>query len=130
MNSLRMLCSTGMDWLAHSMRRLPRSARSIFLISNEAVFTTDVAIVSCLRILVLVAIRNRRSDRETGRPVELQITRSCCLLACRTHLAGRRGRTQRVLAQLRSLVDGLPGKVRVLAAEVPVSCRLPVNRTA
>ena len=23
MNSLRMLCSTGMDWLAHSMRRLP-----------------------------------------------------------------------------------------------------------
>src|SRR5689334_25061590 len=34
-NSLRMLCSTGMDWLAHSMRRLPRSASSRLLISYE-----------------------------------------------------------------------------------------------
>ena len=34
MNSLRMICSTFMDWLAHSMRFLPRSASSTFLISQ------------------------------------------------------------------------------------------------
>src|SRR5579864_979973 len=46
MNSLRMLCSTGMDWLAHSMRRFPRSARSRLLMSDEMLVTTDVAIRS------------------------------------------------------------------------------------
>ena len=34
MNSLRMICSTFMDWFAHSMRFLPRSASSMFLMSQ------------------------------------------------------------------------------------------------
>src|SRR5260370_28478089 len=34
MNSLRMICRTFIDWLAHSMRFLPRSASSMFLISQ------------------------------------------------------------------------------------------------
>src|SRR5882762_583656 len=35
-NCLRMLCSTGMDWNAHSVRRLPASARAISLMSQAA----------------------------------------------------------------------------------------------
>src|SRR5579872_6558117 len=34
MNSLRIICSTFMDWFAHSMRFFPRSASSTFLISQ------------------------------------------------------------------------------------------------
>src|SRR6185437_1671790 len=34
-NSLRILWSNGIDWFAHSMRRLPRSANARLLISNE-----------------------------------------------------------------------------------------------
>ena len=34
MNSLRMICSTFMDWFAHSMRFLPRSAKSKLLTSQ------------------------------------------------------------------------------------------------
>src|SRR5215472_10585482 len=52
MKSLRMLCSTGMDWLAHSIRRLPSSAKSMFLMSKEMLLATEVAIVSCLCVLV------------------------------------------------------------------------------
>src|SRR5215469_8372721 len=52
MKSLRMLCSTGMDWLAHSIRRLPTSAKSMFLMSKEMLLATEVAIVSCLCVLV------------------------------------------------------------------------------
>ena len=33
-NSLRMICSTFMDWFAHSMRFFPKSARSMFLMSQ------------------------------------------------------------------------------------------------
>src|SRR5712671_6561713 len=48
MNSLRMLWSTGMDWLAQSMRRLPRSASSRVLISNEICGAAVVDMFSCL----------------------------------------------------------------------------------
>ena len=34
MNSLRIICSTFMDWFAHSMRFFPKSASSTFLISQ------------------------------------------------------------------------------------------------
>src|SRR6202035_170122 len=34
MNSLRMICRTFIDWLAHSIRFLPRSARSRFFTSQ------------------------------------------------------------------------------------------------
>src|ERR1041385_9171282 len=52
MNSLRMLCSTGIDWLAHSMRRFPRSASSRFLISNEVCVTVVVAMFSYFAALL------------------------------------------------------------------------------
>src|SRR6478672_4373360 len=52
MNSLRMLCSTGMDWLAHSMRRLPRSASSIFFTSN-AVCVVDI--ISCFALIFFIS---------------------------------------------------------------------------
>src|SRR5258708_14592591 len=52
MKSLRMLWRTGMDWLARSMRRLPRSAWSMLLMSDETWFIAEVAIFSCLRVLV------------------------------------------------------------------------------
>src|SRR5258707_185973 len=52
MKSLRMICRTGMDWLAHSIRRFPRSARSMFLISDGVCVTADVDMFSCLRALV------------------------------------------------------------------------------
>ena len=45
MNSLRMICRTFIDWLAHSMRFLPRSASSIFAMS-QATLVGVVAIVS------------------------------------------------------------------------------------
>src|SRR5215471_17504323 len=62
MNSLRILCSTGMDWLAHSMRRLPRSASSMFLMSNEmSVVVAEGAIVSCLRALVLGGMKDQEA---------------------------------------------------------------------
>src|SRR5499425_2057646 len=34
MNSFRMICRTFIDWFAHSMRSLPRSASSMFLMSQ------------------------------------------------------------------------------------------------
>src|SRR5690349_23089283 len=34
MNSLRMICRTFIDWFAHSMRFFPRSASSMFLMSQ------------------------------------------------------------------------------------------------
>src|SRR6266700_897544 len=52
MKSLRILCRTGMDWLAHSMRRFPRSARSILLISDGVCVSADVDMFSCLHALV------------------------------------------------------------------------------
>src|SRR5262249_8783197 len=107
MNSLRMLCSTGIDWLAHSMRRLPRSARSIFLISNEAVFTTDVAIFSCLRILAFVGILNReiksKGPGDRLNRLLFQITRSpdhpILLFAISPHSPYRSLRTRPALAR-------------------------------
>src|SRR5215469_5529874 len=72
MKSLRMLCSTGMDWLAHSMRRLPRSARSILLISNEVLLATDVAIVSCFLLACPYFTRRRGlSQRQVAQPCRL-----------------------------------------------------------
>src|SRR4051812_44245324 len=44
MKSLRMLCRTGMDWFAHSMRFLPCSASSMFLMSQAIVGAVVVAI--------------------------------------------------------------------------------------
>src|SRR5438067_12111308 len=44
MNSLRMICRTFMDWLAQSMRFLPKSAKSKFLMSDD----TCVGVVAML----------------------------------------------------------------------------------
>src|ERR1700751_4350113 len=51
MNSLRMICSTFMDWFAHSMRFFPMSARSRFLTSQF----TCVGVVDILLLLLLTA---------------------------------------------------------------------------
>src|SRR5690554_6111811 len=50
MNSLRMVCSTGMDWNAHSMRRLPISARARSLISQAICGCVSVAINSSITL--------------------------------------------------------------------------------
>src|SRR5215472_14061386 len=99
MNSLRMLCSTGMDWLAHSIPRLPISASSMLLMSNEVLLATDVAIFSCLRILVGMTLflspcstaalgcGGLRHRRGTPAPQETGLN----LLTSRAHLAVCRG---------------------------------------
>src|SRR4051812_28038882 len=48
MKSLRMDCSTGMDWFAHSMRFLPWSASSMFLTSPRSSVVDAVAMDSFL----------------------------------------------------------------------------------
>src|SRR5271167_2893153 len=45
MNSLRIICSTFMDWFAHSMRFLPRSARSRFLMSPLTCAAVDMLLL-------------------------------------------------------------------------------------
>src|SRR5690242_7905817 len=45
MNSLRMDCSTFMDWFAHSRRFLPMSASSMLLMSQGTVVAVVVAIL-------------------------------------------------------------------------------------
>src|SRR5215510_15559234 len=62
MNSLRMLCSTGMDWLAHSMRRLPKSASSMFFTSNETWEITDVDMFSFKEHLAISTQHSARVD--------------------------------------------------------------------
>src|ERR1700758_376373 len=45
MNYLRMICRTFMDWLAQSMRRLPRSASSTFLMSQLIAGVLDILLL-------------------------------------------------------------------------------------
>src|SRR5579871_400292 len=47
MKSLRIICRTFIDWLAHSMRFLPRSATSKFL-TSQGMLVVVLAIISYL----------------------------------------------------------------------------------
>src|SRR2546421_10328698 len=71
MNSLRMVCKTGMDWFAHSMRRFPISARSIFLISNEICGITDDDIRSLFGYSAGADARFRFSQAKLPQPGSL-----------------------------------------------------------
>src|SRR5258705_8788175 len=59
MKSLRMLCSTGMDWFAHSMRFLPCSASSMFLMSHA----TGVAVLVAIMFSVFPVFRVCRESQ-------------------------------------------------------------------
>src|SRR5271163_4911089 len=50
MNSLRIICSTFMDWFAHSMRFLPSSASSRLLISLLTCAAVDIRLLWRLQI--------------------------------------------------------------------------------
>src|SRR5215469_14952734 len=71
MNSFRIICRTFIDWLAHSMRFLPKSAISTFLMSQ---LMAAVDILFPLYFLLLrFCLRGARSGRKF----------KCCLLvAC------------------------------------------------
>src|SRR4051812_6336194 len=67
MKSLRIDCSTGMDWFAHSMRFLPWSASSRFLTSPRSSVVLAVAIDSFLVVRVLVVMKTCvADDRDKG----------------------------------------------------------------
>src|SRR5215469_5708017 len=78
MNSLRMICRTFMDWLAHSMRFFPRSAKSRFFTSQ----LTCVVVVDIPLLLIMTA--RLRMPRQS---VEHQDTRTRG-----TVFPGKRGR--------------------------------------
>src|SRR5215472_10242546 len=100
MNRLRINCSTGMCWLAHSMRRLPASASARF-------FTSALAFVAV----------------STGFPFDWCWGEK---LACRH---GRATRCRFFLDGFR-FVSALPGEAGAGAAEVAVRRRRAINRTA
>src|SRR5690348_5325311 len=122
MKSLRMICRTFMDWLAHSMRFLPRSASSRLLTSDE---TAVLDIVSSSRSVVLssqfLVLRRSLPGGSTG----LQAGESVPLLFRRS--AGR-GHARR-FPQLGGAIGGFPGEILVGATEMAVGGGLAVDRT-
>src|ERR1700722_11873264 len=76
MNSLRIICSTFMDWFAHSMRFLPISASSTLLISLFTCAAVDIRllwrfhaeIVLCLRRIIGYECSVRIHEPELASP--------------------------------------------------------------
>src|SRR6266545_1431447 len=145
MNSLRMICSTFIDWLAHSMRFFPRSARSRFLTSQ----CTCVGVVDILLLLLITArfrlpvqaLKTRIHERQWKARPETFPARTLIrsISVARRSPAGKSltsRRLQRRLAQASfrgqfgCLIRGFPGKVPIVTPKVPVSRRLPINRPA
>src|SRR5438445_6327565 len=143
MNSLRMICRTFMDWLAHSIRFLPSSANSSPLISH----CTWVVVVDMLLLWRLVKPLNHERHegaRRKSTSACLRVPKHCPeqrrrvafvvnaldLYFLFSHSGGDRFTKTRVAGQLGRLVDGFPSEIRVVAAEVPVSGSLAVNRPA
>src|SRR3984957_13478930 len=57
MNSLRIICSTFMDWFAHSMRFLPSSASSRLLISLFTCAAVDIRLLWRLHAKIVLCLR-------------------------------------------------------------------------
>src|SRR5580700_8128814 len=64
MNSLRIICSTFMDWFAHSMRFLPSSASSRLLISLLICAAVDIRLLWRFQIPKIVLVTRLLCLRE------------------------------------------------------------------
>src|SRR5437763_6392386 len=111
-NSLRIICSTFIDWLAQSIRFLPRSAASRFF-TSQFICAVVVDILLLCRIMEVLM----QSWRLISKTEELFANRLCNRFA-----------QTRIRRELGGRVGGLPREVGTAAAEVPVGGGLTVDR--
>src|SRR5215472_16269168 len=123
MNSLRMICSTFIDWLAQSIRFLPKSASSTLAISPMVCVVGVVDICSVPELKDAVAVRGRNRHSKEGWAARNQVAHH--RLLCDGGFV-----YSSLLAQSGRLIRGFPGKVGFVTPEMAVSSRLAVNRTA
>src|SRR5271166_5394361 len=154
MNSLRMICRTFIDWFAHSMRFLPRSANSMPLISDcTCVGVVDITspvalrsvfshfITDCLLILnrchpkqsqgsaVLACpyiSHSLKSERSGAPPLSRCLRKG----GIRQNLLVRCNRLAhaRITGQLRRFVGQFPREIGIAAPEVSIRRGLAVDR--
>src|ERR1035437_7668234 len=138
MNSLRMICSTFIDWFAHSMRFLPRSASSnpftSLLIDVVAIFSPDERAEVRGQIAEVTPDPNSFLLRSQFLFVVVFVARAftsdlepLTLFSCSNGLIFFKAS---VRGQFRCLVGPFPGEIWVAAAEVPVGRGLAIDRTA
>src|SRR6185312_12567021 len=110
------------------MRRLPRSASSIFFTSHGTWDTTVVDIFSCFCALAGMICGTSRPLRSA---VETQRGCVSTILSLLQYSGGnvRLALSQASFAQFHGFVSSLPAEVRVFATEVTVRSRLLVNGT-
>src|SRR5208337_1795307 len=118
MNSLRMICRTFIDWFAQSIRFLPRSASSKFLMSQfTCADVVAITLLSAARFSVGASAQFHGQGSSYARPENQKKTTLKVLLADR--MCGRFMKPG-IAGQFRRLVRGFPGKVRIAASKVAI----------
>src|SRR5216684_6693605 len=97
----------------------------MLLMSDETWFIAEVAIFSCLRVLLAISLLRLKTWHCH---VSMVVTWETQRLSAGAHFAGILSRC--LLPQFCGFVRSFPGKVGILAAKVPIGSSFPVDRSA